>query len=204
MERENRGNSACRMCDIGVVACSPRRFRRRMGAVDRRDGPGDLQVGDSHERRWERFDCVRQTSDGGYILSGYTDSYGSGNGDGWCVKVNSTGKAAWQMTYGGAGTERLYSVLQTPTGGYVAAGYTDSFGEGTPNGFAIALDGTGQIDPGCGSLVQRSKAKISGARATRSIDSSTVSAGNVKNVTAGTRFATTKATDLLVCGAADE
>lgn len=153
---------------------------------------------------WERFDCVRQTSDGGYILSGYTDSYGSGNGDGWCVKVNSTGKAAWQMTYGGAGIERLYSVLQTPTGGYVAAGYTDSFGEGTPNGFAIALDGTGQIDPGCGSLVQRSKAKISGARATRSIDSSTVSAGNVKNVTAGTRFATTKATDLLVCGAADE
>ena len=44
-----------------------------------------------------------KTSDGGFVLAGYTNSFGAGNYDFWLVKVNATGDMQWNKTYGGAG-----------------------------------------------------------------------------------------------------
>jgi len=64
-----------------------------------------------------------QTSDGGFALAGYTNSYGAG-GDFWLVKTDSTGAMQWSKTYGGANYESAYSVVQTSDGGFALVGST--------------------------------------------------------------------------------
>jgi len=75
---------------------------------------------------------VQQTSDGGYIVAGYTysdDGDVSGNRgdrDAWLVKLDSNGNIEWQKCLGGSSEDDAYSVLQSSDGGYVVAGYTFS------------------------------------------------------------------------------
>ena len=77
----------------------------------------------------ERANSIQQTSDGGYIVTGRTDSLDSGNYDLWVVKLNSDGTIAWQKAYGGPIDECAYSVEQTSDGGYIVVGTTGSFFE---------------------------------------------------------------------------
>jgi len=69
---------------------------------------------------------VRQTSDGGYIVAGYTWSFGAG-GDILLIKTDANGNVQWAKTYGGTGNDVAYSVQQTSDGGYILAGWTTSF-----------------------------------------------------------------------------
>ena len=71
--------------------------------------------------------AVEQTTDGGYILAGRTDSYGNGGSDFYLLKTNSTGDSLWAKTYGGESTERAFTACQTSDGGYIIGGYTSSF-----------------------------------------------------------------------------
>jgi hypothetical protein len=75
---------------------------------------------------------IRQTSDGGYIMTGGTKSNDgdvSGNHgqyDAWIVKLSNTGALQWQKTLGGTSDEVASAIQQTTDGGYVLAGYTNS------------------------------------------------------------------------------
>jgi hypothetical protein len=78
---------------------------------------------------WDEGYSVQQTSDGGYIVSGYTRSFGAGSDDVWLIKTNASGDTLWTKTYGVAGEEEGNSVQQTSDMGYIVAGYTRSFGD---------------------------------------------------------------------------
>jgi hypothetical protein len=67
---------------------------------------------------------VRQTSDGGYIVTGYTYPSAPTTYDVFLVKTNSVGDTLWTRAYGGAGADYGYSVRQTTDGGYIVAGTT--------------------------------------------------------------------------------
>jgi len=75
---------------------------------------------------------IQQTSDGGYIVAGTSDSNDgdvSGHHDDddyWVVKLNSIGTIEWQKSIGGSGFDRAKSIQQTSDGGYILAGTSDS------------------------------------------------------------------------------
>lgn len=70
---------------------------------------------------------VRQTSDGGYVLAGFSDSFGAGpNADFYIIKINNIGDTIWTKTYGTIEEDRAYDIQQTMDGGYVLTGYSDN------------------------------------------------------------------------------
>ena len=87
----------------------------------------------------------QQTTDGGYIVSGGTESFGSGSNDIWLLKLDGSGNVAWQKTYGGTALDVFYQAQQTTDGGYIAAGYTTSFGSGSNDIWLLKLDGSGNV-----------------------------------------------------------
>ncbi|MFO7882374.1 MAG: hypothetical protein R6U52_07545 [Kosmotogaceae bacterium] len=120
------------------------------------DGNLDWQktLGGSYE------DCalsIRQTSDNGYIVAGYTNSSdGDVTGkhsyqDMWIVKLSSSGAIEWQKALGGNSEESASSVIQTTDGSYLIAGTTysdDGDVTGKHNGsdlWLVKLDPSGMI-----------------------------------------------------------
>jgi hypothetical protein len=73
---------------------------------------------------------IRQASDGGFVFTGWTKSYGSGPDDVYLVKTYATGALEWQKWYGGAGSDEGRDVIITADGGYLIAGNTSSYGTG--------------------------------------------------------------------------
>jgi len=86
---------------------------------------------------------IQQTSDGGYIVAGWTRSFGAGGSDIYIIKLDENGNKVWEKTYGGSDYDEAYSIQQTKDGGYIVAGYTRSFGAGESDIYIIKLDGNG-------------------------------------------------------------
>lgn len=83
--------------------------------------------GGTNEDRCAEHLPVQETSDGGYIVLGTTQSFGPGRKDLWILKLDSSGDIEWQRTYGEMYLDRAWSIQQTSDGGYIVAAATLSF-----------------------------------------------------------------------------
>jgi hypothetical protein len=88
---------------------------------------------------YDHANSIIQTSDGGYIAAGFTDSpdegfFNHGGGDVYVVKLDSIGNKLWEKCYGGSIAETAFSIVQTPDNGYAFVGKTQS-SDGQVNGF---------------------------------------------------------------------
>jgi len=86
-----------------------------------------------------------KTSDGGYALAGWTDSFGGGGYKFYLVKTDSSGNMVWNQTYGMAGDNYANAIIQTNDSGYALAGSTDSSGAGGSDAYLVKTDAAGNM-----------------------------------------------------------
>jgi hypothetical protein len=104
------------------------------------DSDGQLQweraIGGSDE---DIGHSVRQTTDGGFVFAGRTISYGSGSGDVYLVRTDSSGNVEWQTCFGNTETDGAYEICLTMDGHYAIAGYTFSYGAGSSDVWLLKI-----------------------------------------------------------------
>ena len=91
----------------------------------------------------EHGHCVRQTLDGGYILTGYTGSFEPIGGNVWLMKTDANGDSVWTRVFGGDSEDIGWHVQQTADSGYVVGGRTASFGAGLSDMYLIKTEPNG-------------------------------------------------------------
>lgn len=124
------------------------------------DAIGNLQWQKSYGGSdYDQANCVEQTSDGGYIVAGYSRSPNDGDvtgnhggNDYWVLKLDESGNLQWEKSLGGSYVEKGYSVKQKSDGSYVVSGASNSIdGDVTGNhgGFdywVVSLDESGNLE----------------------------------------------------------
>jgi PKD repeat protein len=105
----------------------------------------------------ESGSSIEQTSDGGYIVAGYSSSNDGnvtgnhGSQDAWVVKLDQSGDVVWQKCLGGSSIDYGSSIKQTPEGGYIVAGYSGSNdgnvtgNHGSRDSWVVKLDENGNV-----------------------------------------------------------
>jgi parallel beta-helix repeat protein len=110
------------------------------------DASGNMQWqktygGTSDDWAW----TLVQTSDGGYAIAGYTQSYGSGSCDAWLIRTDGLGNVLWNKTYGNSAWNGATTMVQSSDGGYTLAGETWSPSAGGRDFWLFKTDVDGNI-----------------------------------------------------------
>lgn len=88
---------------------------------------------------------IKNTLDGGFILTGTTTSYGAGGSDIFLIKTDGNGGTVWRKTYGGSGTDAGWKVLATSDSGFIVAGATSSYGRGRADALVFKTNKDGDV-----------------------------------------------------------
>jgi hypothetical protein len=145
----NRGNSVQQTLDLGYIVAGttwPKDEKHSDMVVVKTDPSGNEIWSRTYGgSRRDEGHSVRQTTDGGYIVAGQTDSFGNGNDDVYLLKTDASGNEIWSRTYGGNRRDEGHSVRQTTDGGYIVAGQTNSFGNANEKVYLLKTDPEGNL-----------------------------------------------------------
>jgi hypothetical protein len=84
---------------------------------------------------------------GGYVIAGYTASFGAGARDYWLIKTDTSGVEEWNKTYGGPQNDSVSEIIQTSENGFFIVGGSASFSAtGTGDVWVIKTDNSGMVE----------------------------------------------------------
>lgn len=106
------------------------------------DANGTLVWEQNYRRDSEVFALI-QATDGGFVMTGVSDSYFLGNM--WLGKIFANGTLWWSQTFGGSDYDYTKTLVQTTDGGYAVAGGTMSFGNGRWDMWLVKTDAEGNV-----------------------------------------------------------
>lgn len=86
---------------------------------------------------------IKQDTDTGYVATGSSSSFTSGNADAFILKVDSLGNFKWSYNYGGQESDWGESIVVTFDSSYALAGYTNSYGAGGYDFYLVRANANG-------------------------------------------------------------
>nr|MBP9082287.1 hypothetical protein [Bacteroidia bacterium] len=89
---------------------------------------------------------IVQTADGGYIITGITIPSGSLSYDVLVIRTDQSGTLLWSKSIGGASMDWGFKALNTPDGGCVIGGISNSFGSVFYDFYLIKLSMSGTLE----------------------------------------------------------
>ncbi len=84
-----------------------------------------------------------KTADNGYLMVGFTNSFGAGGNDMLLIKIDAALNVTWARAIGGAGDDRAFKAKQLADGSYIVVGTTSSFGAGGSDVMAVKISSAG-------------------------------------------------------------
>jgi len=146
---DDRGKSIDQTFDDGyIIAADTNKVRSGKNDIwlIKTDRNGEMQWNRSFGgNEHDSVRSIKQTCDGRYIITGSTQSFGSGKTDIWLLKIDNNGNEQWNQTFGGIGYDVGFSILELSDGCYIIVGYTESFGLGKKDMWLIKTDILGNM-----------------------------------------------------------
>lgn len=151
-EESESASALVATADGGYAAAGWKRVDQAGGAGEHRayllkaDGEGAVEWDTTYVN--EGFAVINTlTSDrgGGVTLGGFTRSSPTSDDQAFLLKTDEDGKIEWRQTFGGGGADWISALVQTEDGGYIATGWTTSFGDGNNDAYLARTDGEGTV-----------------------------------------------------------
>ncbi len=137
-------DDATRLCKWGAMAAGRRRRRAGLGALALLLALAAIAQAQGWLQRYggagsDRVAALAVRADGRLLAVGHTTSRGAGGRDAWLLDLNADGSVRGERTFGGAADDAFADVVALPDGGAVAVGFTNSFGQGGQDLWALHL-----------------------------------------------------------------
>jgi len=113
-----------------------------------------IKLDENGNKEWDKtFDkdkndvaySIIQTKDGGYAIAASTGFKLWGEANCWVIKLDAKGNMEWDKNFGGIGWDEIYSIIQTKSGGFIAAGSSWSKGAGRGDIYVVKLNKRGDL-----------------------------------------------------------
>jgi len=113
-----------------------------------------IKLGENGNKEWEKIFnkdehdiaySIIQTNDEGYAIAGGTGKRFWGEVNCWVMKLDAKGNMEWDKNFGGIGWDEIYSIIQTKSGDFIAAGSVWSKGAGRGDVCVVKLNRRGNL-----------------------------------------------------------
>ena len=94
----------------------------------------------------EEAEAIIRTADTGYLIAGYTESFGASGKDIYLLKIDTLGNITYDYHYGGTSDDQAYSIIQDSTNQLILTGGTKSYGSGGEDVFALKTSSLGRVN----------------------------------------------------------
>ena len=81
----------------------------------------------------------------GYLITGFTSSFGNGGNDLWVIRTDKNRKKVWDKFYGGMHMETGFKSLPTRDGGFIILAQTHSYGAGSGDIWVLKISDSGTV-----------------------------------------------------------